>query len=174
MAIGANSYSSVEDVVALTRHLLDGKSTFDDTTVPTMYEVEQLIDDLSGMLNNAIAAAGFPIPITNATAKLACDIWVRSNTVAWVEMTQRGTGYDGDTNTNRPQWFMDLYGPAKGFVEEMTDGWINLGISQTNDASDGLTFTALVNHDNRTDPTVTTREQPLFRRRQWVGNSGIQ
>lgn len=173
MAISADSYSSVADIVAVTRHLLDGASSFDVNTTPTLTEVEAFIDDLSGMLNTAIAAAGFPIPITNATAKSACDIWTRSKVVAWVESTQRGAGYDGETNTNRPDWFMGLYGPAKAFVEEMTEGWVNLGINQTSAASDALTFTALNIHSERSDPTVTTREQPLFRRHQWSGNSGI-
>lgn len=173
MAISANSYSSVADIEAVCRHLLDSASGFDVTTVPRLAEVEAFIDDLSGMLNTAIAAAGFPIPITNATAKLACDIWVRSKVVGWVESTQRASGFDGETNTNRADWFMDLYGPAKAFVEEMMEGWVNLGITQTNDASDGLNYTALNIHSERTDPTVTTREQPMFRRHQWSGRYGI-
>jgi len=59
MAIRADSFSSTSEVKAFTRHLLDGQSAFNSTTRPTATELEKFIDRASGVLNVAIARAGF-------------------------------------------------------------------------------------------------------------------
>ena len=172
MAIDVNSYSSVADVEALTRHIsTDGG--FDVNTTPTLLEVESIIDDCSALLNVAIAGFGFNVPVTQADAKRACDLWVRAEAVALVEGAQRATGFDGESNTNRAEWFRAYFPMAKAWVEEQVDGWTGLGLTQSNPASDGLAFTGLLKHSERSDPKNTTYEQPRFRRRQWGGRFGI-
>lgn len=166
MALAANSYGSVAEVLALTRHLMDGSATFDSQTRPTLTEVEKFIDRVSGILNTCLAAVGFAIPITQSDAALALADWVTSRAVMWVELTQRGAGYS-DIEAGRTGSFSGIHKDAKKFVDENAVGWERMGATRTYPASSGLAFTALAEHDQRTDPDVTTREQPLFRRRAW-------
>ena len=72
MPIGANSYGSVTDVAALCR-VYTNAGAFDTTTVPTLANVESFIDQISAIVNTALAAQGFTTPITQADAKRACD-----------------------------------------------------------------------------------------------------
>ena len=59
MALAADSYGSIAEVEALVRHLLDGASGFDGTTVPTLTDVESIVDRVSGVLNTALSAARY-------------------------------------------------------------------------------------------------------------------
>ena len=86
MAIGANSYGSTEGVLAFTRRMLDGESTFNSTTRPTLTEVEGMIDRASAALNVGLAREGLSIPVAQADAKLVCDDWVIARVVSMVEL----------------------------------------------------------------------------------------
>lgn len=167
MAIRADSFSSTSEVKAFTRHLLDGQNGFNSTTRPTATELEKFIDRASGRLNVALSKAGFtPSSIyANSTAKLACDDWVTNVSARYVELTQRGTGYSDKEGGRLPAF--EILGGADEFVMENKLGFIQLGISQTRKASDGLSFTGLTAQADRTDPSDTTLEQPLFSRRNF-------
>jgi len=166
MDLDDNSYSSVADVVAWTRHLLDGEGSFAATTRPTLTEVVAFIDDASAMLNDAIAAAGFAVPITAAGPKRSCDLWVRAKAAGYVELAQRGQGFDGQGGS-RASAFTDMFSDAYEFVARNAKGWKQQGVTVSESASEGLSFTGLNKHSERTDPDSTTIEQPLFRRRQF-------
>ncbi len=168
MTIRADSFSSVNEVTAFTRHLLDGQSAFNSTTRPTVTEVEKMIDRASGVLNTALALEGFaPSAVyVNSTAKLACDDYVTQEAAKQVEMTQRGTGYGGEENSRVAAFNMGRRN-AERFVRENALGFIRLGISQTYRKSDGLTFTGLEIQSDRSDPDDTSLEQPKFTRGQW-------
>ena len=90
MAIRGDSYGSVDEVRAYTRHMLDGSNNFDESTTPTRTEVERFIDRASGALNVAMNNAGLTTPVTNSTAKLMLSDWVTMRACAFVEMTHRG------------------------------------------------------------------------------------
>lgn len=166
MAISANSYGSVDEVLALTRHLLRDSSSFNEITTPTLAEVEAMIDRVSGTLNSAIAAAGFTVPISQADAKKACDDWVVAYAVRWVEMSHPGRGWRGDEGV-RTAGFTRMHEKARKFVASNAPGWKYLGVDVSTASSDGLQYTGLKKHDERTDPDSTTREQPAFRRRKF-------
>lgn len=168
MAIDANSYSSVADVTAVTRHLLDGAVSFHEGTRPTLLEVEAFIDDTSSLLNDAIAAHGFTVPISAAGPKRSCDIWVRTKAAAFVELTQRGEGF-GEEEGSRYGAFWNLFDDAYEFIAKIAEGWKEQGVGVSNNTSDGLAYTGMEVHSQRTDPTIRTREQPLFRRHQFRG-----
>lgn len=169
MAIRADSFSSVAEVVAYTRHLLDGQSTFNSTSRPTGTEVEKFIDRASGLVNVALSKAGFtPSSIyANSTAKLTCDDWVTNYAARYVELTQRGTGYSENEGGRLPAFEI---GSADDFVMSNKLGFIQLGISQSTKMSNGLSFTGLTSQADRTDQEDTSLEQPLFSRKQF-GNS---
>lgn len=162
MTIGANSYGSIEEVRAQTRHLLAGSGSFSSTTRPTLDDVETIIDRVSGVLNSAIANAGFDVPISQATAKLACDEWVVARAVAWIEASQRGAGWS-DENNNRWRMASGMRSAAE-FVDKNARGWAALGVPRSTAGHEGFNYTALKVHSERTDPDVTTRAQPKFRR----------
>lgn len=167
MAIRADSYSSTSEVKAFTRHLLDGQSAFNTTTRPRATELEKFIDKASGVLNVAIARAGFtPSSVyANSTAKHACDDWVTNYAVRYVELTQRGTGYSEDDGSRTASF--NLQKSATDFIDVNSLGFVRLGISQGKKLSDGLSFTGLTAQKDRTDPDDTSLEQPFAIRRQW-------
>ena len=170
MAIRADSYSSTAEVKAFTRHLLDGQTAVNSTTLPTATELEKFIDRASSALNVALEANGFSSPITstaNSTASLLCDDWVTARAVEYVELTHPGRGYSAEEGT-RTGGFAGLHKEAQIFVSENSLGFRNIGVTQQNKLSDGLSFTGLDVHSERTDPDDTdTIEQPLFRRRKF-------
>lgn len=167
MTIRADTFSSTAEVKAFTRHLLDGQSAFNTTTRPKATELEKFLDKASGVLNIAIAGAGFtPSGVyANSTAKLACDDWVTNYAVRYVELTQRGTGYS-EAEGSRTAAF-NMMKSANDFVKINSLGFVSLGISQGRKASDGLSFTGLTAQADRSDPDDTSLEQPFATRRQW-------
>lgn len=168
MAIRADSYSSTAEVKAFTRHLLDGQTSFNSTTRPTSTELEKFIDRASGVLNLAIAAAGFApsVVIANSTAKLACDDWTTARSAEYVEITQRGMGY-GDGEGSRTAYFRNLHKSANEFVAMNSLGFVRLGVNQATKLSSGLAFTGMDAQSVRSDPTDTSLEQPFASRKQF-------
>jgi hypothetical protein len=75
MAVGANSYGTAADVAALT-DLYTISSAYTTATIPTLAQVEGWIDQISGVMNTALAAQGFTIPVTQADAVLAIKSFV--------------------------------------------------------------------------------------------------
>lgn len=169
MAIRGDSYSTVDEVIALTRHMLDGEATFTANTRPTETEVEKFIDRASGILNLAYVGAGFTVAdvAANSTAKLPADDWVTVRAAQFVELTQRGAGYSDEENPRIGQ-LSNMMVDAQKFVESQRAGLIELGISIAGrPAYEGLTFTGLTAHKDRVDPDDTGIVQPFFRRGQW-------
>lgn len=168
MTIRGDSFGSVNEVTAFTRHLLDGATAYNSTTRPTVTEVEKFIDRASGVLNVALASIGFnPVNVyANSTAKLSCDDYVSQEAAKQVELTQRGTGYSSQEGSRVAAFNMKRKGAAE-FVKEQKLGFIQLGISQTYKASSGLVYTGLDVQSVRDDPSDTALEQPKFTRGQW-------
>lgn len=166
MALSADSYSSVNEVTALTRHLLDGNVLFGVDTRPTLTEVENFINYASSLLNAALAKRGFTTPVTQATVVYALDMWVSGYAASWVELTQRGAGYS-DAGNERASMIAAMVGDASEFVEKYWKGWAELGAAYDSTLAGAASFTALDKHSERSDPTNTTREQPLFSRRKF-------
>jgi len=168
MAIRGDSYSTTSQVLAYTRHLLDGESAFNSTTRPTNTELEKFIDRASGVLNTQIWGNGFnPATVSaNSTAVLSLDDWVTNRAARMVELTQRGTGY-GDGEGSRLVGLSSLLNDAPEFVANSALGWERAGIAIADPKSQGLAFTAIDKRSQRADPTDTTREQPTFIRHQF-------
>ena len=163
MALRGDSYGTVAEVLAFTKHLLGSEVTFNAATKPTGTEVEKFIDRASGILNVAMEGVGLTTPVVNSTAKLACDDWVVSHATAYVELTQRGAGYDGTENT-RSGSFLKLHDDAAVFAKQVSLGFQRLGVSDGYSLSDGLQFTGEEIQKDRDDPDDDTMEQPKFTR----------
>lgn len=161
--VTTNSYSSIGDVLAYTRHYLDGQTTFNSTTRPRLSEVTRFLNRASGYMNMALKNVGLAIPITQADAKAAIDDWVALRAAEYVEMTQRGTGYS-DGEGSRLAAFRGIAQDANEFAKTNRQAFIDLGVTVTRSAASGISFTALEAVDQRNDPTDTSLVQPIFRR----------
>jgi len=169
MTLRADSFSSLAEVTAFTRHLLNGQSAYNSTTRPTLTEVEKIVDRASGVMNVALQIGGFSSANVraNSTAKLNCDDWVTQEAAKQVEMTQRGVGYNAGEDSRVAAFNMTRKNAAD-FVAEHKLGFIRLGIAQTYKMADGLAFTGLDAQGIRSDrDNNTTIEQPKFTRGQW-------
>ena len=162
MTISANSYGSVSEIVALARHLMDGEVSFSLSTVPTLAEVEKIIDRVSGLLNSALAAYGLDIPISQTDAKLACDDFVVRWSIIEIRKAYPHLGLQVEENITG-----SLMDAVRDFVDMFGLGFKNLGETVDDPASQGLAFTGLLKHSERSDPDNTSYEQPKFRRGQW-------
>ena len=165
MAPSANSYGTLDEVVAEARHLMGGEVTFSSSTTPTRVEVEAIMDRISGVLNMALAAKGFSIPITDTDAKEACSQFVIDHTIVRVRHAYPMLGVTREEQTMLP----NVYDAAKEFADLFAEAFKNLGESVSDATSKGLAYTGLSKHEYRTDPDMTTYEQPKFRRGQFDG-----
>lgn len=161
MALAANSYGSIAEVEALVRHLLDGDLEFNQETTPTKLETEAIINRVSGVLNTALAANGFSIPLSNAISVLACAEWV----IKWSIIELRHAYPHLGISEEEDQPSGDIFQAAYDFVRLNAPAFKNLEETVDDETSEGLTFTALNKHSERSDPDNTAYEQPMFRRR---------
>ena len=163
MALRADSYGTVVEVMAFTAHLLDGAASFNSTTRPTETQIEKFIDRASSYVNVALNTHGFTTPITNSTAVLMLDDWVVNQATVYTELTQRGAGFNEEEGS-RTASFRRLGSSAMEFVENNSLGLKRLGVTTGYSMSDGLAFTALDDQDERDDPDDSDLEQPVFTR----------
>ena len=163
MALRADSYGTVVEVLAFTRHLLDSAATFSSETVPTDTQIEKFIDRASAYVNIALNTHGFTTPVTNSTAVLMLDDWVVNQASMYTELTQRGAGFSEEEGS-RTSSFKSLGNSAMKFVEVNALGLKRLGVPVGHSLSDGLAFTALDDQDERADPDDSALEQPVFTR----------
>lgn len=157
----SDSYASSYEVAALMRHQLDGASSFSGSTTPTLSEVETIIERVSGVLNTALAGVGLTVPVTNETAVLACDDWVVRHTAGVLRGMYPHLGIGSDAPGGIEYGTLAM---AQQFADSVLKAFKNLGVSVTDVTSDGLTFTGLQKHSERSDPDNTAYEQPKFRR----------
>jgi len=160
MALRGDSYGTVVEVLAYSRELLDGQSTFNSTTRPTLTEMEKFIDRASGILNTSFNVQGLTTHITNSTAKLMCDAWVVEKATAYTEATKAGSGFDGSRTVS----FSSMQEDALKFAEANALGFKRLGVVAAYPLSDGLINPAETVQADRTDPDDTSLEQPKFTR----------
>lgn len=157
------SYSSVGEVLAFTRYLLGGQTTFNTTTQPTATEVQKFIERASNVLDVALSGQGITTPVNVATARGACDDWVTARAAEYVELTQRGAGYS-DAEGNRHSAFRNMHKAAADFAKENKLGFVRLGVTAGHGLSEGLQFTGQTAQADRADPDDTSLEQPMFKR----------
>lgn len=166
MATRSDSWGSVAEVEAMTGFALRGAASFNASSTPTVTQVEKFIDRASGVLNVCLLANGFtPATIAaNSTATLVCDDWVVDKASHMVQLAQPGASFD---ETDLRGNLGGLHKEACEFVAGMAGGFKEAGVGVGRASSEGLAFTGIDKHDERSDPDNDTREQPLFRRRRF-------
>ena len=159
MTISANSYGTTGGVSALTPRYATSGGVFDTTTRPTLATDEAQIDQISGLANSILAQAGFVIPVSQASCKLALDIFVNEEVAAIVEGIN-GSGRFGPT-TKEPgrSRFALIMDDLKAFVTANAGGFENLGAARTSD-------TLAIGYSS-------AEYEPLFTRDQYGSDTGI-
>ena len=161
-----SSYSSVDEIVPYCRMFLDGEASFSDSTAPTKDEVEDVIDRLCGVLDLALQREGITAPITNTTAKYACDDWVTRYAVNEVKRMAPGLGYN-DQNQNTMTSYKSLMDSAMQFAKNNRLAFIEVGVTTSRAMSEGLAFTGQDAQSQRSDPDDSSLAQPMFERQQF-------
>lgn len=141
MAISSRSYGSVPEVAALTKKYTDTTTsprTFSTTTTPTLSQVEQYIDRVSGILNVMLAEQGFAIPVSQADAKLALDQFVVAQVADLVNFSNSaGRFFQNQDLRNGP--FYAIMKEAELFISKHALGFVNLGAVRTGITEDEAT-----------------------------------
>lgn len=155
MAIGANSYGSTDGVAALAYRWTNASGVFDATTEPTIAQVESWIDQVSAMMNVALANCRYTtFPITIDTITEMMDGYV-NQTVATVCEGRHDIGRLGPTAlTNsvtgsvRSMWAV-VGGEAATFIKDNCDAFEYLGLTRDplNASKGRLTSTTTIRAD---------------------------
>ena len=157
MTIGANSYGTVAQVQALTPRYLNSLMYTTDTR-PTLAQVETFIDNVSATLNVFLAREGFSIPITQASAKQACDQIVVESVVDLCHAANSTGRFFTDRALERGiNPIAAIRQDMASWVEMMAPGLEELGATRTHSLLDGVAFR---DSDNSGDATA-----PIFQRK---------
>lgn len=156
MAIGANSYGDTTEVAHLVPMFTDSSTKlFTTTTRPTLARVESFVDEVSAIVNAALAQNGFAIPVTQADAVKALSLFVNAEAASLVEGVN-GSGRFGP-NAKQPgsRWKL-LYTDVQDFIAAVAYGLEAMGATRANSVTAGLAFRE---YDNDGKPSF-----PLFSR----------
>ena len=78
MAVDADTYGTEAGVELLIGDVVDGRA-FTGSTVPTSTQVEGILDQIAGVINNALEAQGYSAPVVLADNPYAHRMLVRAN-----------------------------------------------------------------------------------------------
>ena len=163
MSIGDNSYSAVAEIEALVP-MYTASGSFSASTRPTAAQVETLIDQVSGLLNALLAEAGFSIPVSQADAKLALDLFVAEEVADLCEAVNRsGRFYMGEKELRSRGRFRVIMADAKAFIEEHAEGLEQLGATRERDQSHGA--------DYWSESDAGADLEPIFQTQGWMRQS---
>jgi len=138
MGIRPNSYGSVAEVEALTKRYTSSGS-YGTTTNPTLAQVEQFLDRVSGIANVVLAEQGFSIPVTQADAALAIADFVVGQAALLVEAANGHGLYAPGSQSVRGTTPMRLViREAEAFFEAHAVGLELLGATRSRRLTDGL------------------------------------
>ena len=155
MAIGANSYGTVAEVAALVSHFT-ASGSFSASTVPTTTQVEGFIDRVSAIVNVLLTEAGFTIPISQVTAKLALDHFVVEEAADLCEAANRsGRFFLGEAEIRTRGRFRLILGDAMEFIESHSVGFERLGVARGLSAAYGLGYRATDDDGDEIEPIFT-------------------
>jgi len=142
LAISADSYGSVAEVLAYTRHLITGgDATYTPLTRPTLAEVERFIDRRSAKINGVLAANGYAVPVTGPAAAIAMLAEIAVMGAAGdCELTQRHSGSRPEGESDREYEFLQAY--DRGLAALAGPEFAALGAAQARPSSAiaGLSF----------------------------------
>lgn len=100
MGVGPNTYGTVARVQARVGDLVDGR-VFSTGTVPTLAQVEVLLDDVAARINMELRAMGYTVPVVNVGTDVEAFEYLRAansaGAAALVLNTVPGELFDPDS-----------------------------------------------------------------------------
>ena len=138
MAIGANSYGSVAEVASLVKKYTT-EGSFGASSHPTEAQVEGFIDKVSGLVNVMLAEMGFTVPVSQADAKLALDLFVVEEAAALCEAAN-SSGRFFSEKAREIGAFQHIQKDTEAFIAAHAVGFERLGATRGRSATYGLGY----------------------------------
>ena len=139
MSILDNSYGSPDEVAALVaRYTTSG--VFDDSSRPTLTQVERFIDRISGLANTYLAEEGFTVPITQTDAKMALDELVTQAVIELCHIANSAGRFFTDRRLKRQSPLRVIREEIAAWVAEHASGLENLGAARGTSFAEQIGF----------------------------------
>lgn len=155
MTTGANSYGTAADVAAFTSIYTDTTThLYTTATIPTLANVESWIDQVSAIMNSALAAQGFVIPVTQADSVLSIKSFIVEAVADLSHAANSAGRYYTDAALQRGD--SPMTGVRRSiltWVEMFANGLAELGAARSGETSMGdIGFRDTDNRGNATSP----------------------
>lgn len=157
MSVSARSYGTAAGVAGYVG-VYTSAGAFSTTTLPTLANVEAWIDQVSALLNTALAKRGFTVPLTQADAVLAAKSLVEQLVSDLVQAANSSGRFFSERFLERgvSNWSV-IRNDISNWVEEYASGLEELGESRGSSSSTDIGFRG---SDNSGDETA-----PIFQRK---------
>ena len=180
MAVDSNTYGAVAGVEGLARELTKGSATagtFDTSTVPTLAQVEALLDDGARLLNLRLAGLGFTTPVTDTTVKAMLAPVNEKYGLAMAWRSREMAKAEASESTQGDRWYREFERDVKELLAGNGKALITLGIGRTSELSAGLYAGGISIDDKEDVDDDDDRVAPGFKRDQFrypgTGTSGV-
>lgn len=158
MATSTNSYGNTTGVERLIGDIVVNRA-FSTTSVPTLGQVELIIDDVASEMNISLSANGYSVPVSTASDPIT-HRWLESInnygaaaiTLGTLPMTAIAPGQEG-AGANRMEMYMALYNRAINRIEEK-----KVRSSRSRERVSGIIYTG------SQETTDGERKLPIFKR----------
>ena len=133
---GVKSYGTGAHVAALVPVYTDG-GVFNSSTNPTLATVVGWIDQVSALLNTALAGSGFSIPLTNADSILVAQAWVEQAVADLAANANSAGRFFTDRALERGVSPMQtIRKEVLDFIEQIAGSLEAIGASRTNSSAE--------------------------------------
>lgn len=158
MAVGTNSYGTAAGVAAYVG-VYTVAGVFSTATKPTLANVESWIDQVSALLNTALAKRGFTIPMTQTTAVLSAASLVEQLVSDLAQAANSSGRFFSERFLERgvSNWAV-IRNDISNWVEEYASGLEELGVSRGSPSATEIGFRSTDEGGNETTP--------IFQRKQ--------
>ncbi len=158
MAVDTNTYGTVARVQARVGDLVSGR-VFSTGTIPTLAQVEEILDDTAARLNMELRANGYDVPVANSGDDVEAFNYLRgANSAGAASLVLNmlpGAVLDPDSpdeNTNRRRGLWAEYKAALGYIN---DGSLPATRSITSETQKAFSGSQEDSDGNETEPAFT-------------------
>ena len=131
-------YGSVAEVAVLVKKYTTAGS-FDDDSHPTATQVEGFINKVCGLVNVLLTELGFTVPISQADAKLALDLFVVEEAAALCEAANSAGRFFSEQGRETGA-FKAIQEDIEAFIEAHAVGFERLGATRGRSVTYGLDY----------------------------------
>lgn len=162
MTVDPSSYGTSAGVASFTPRYANTESPrdFDTGTKPTLAEVEGWVDEVSGILNIILSDNRFSIPVSQASAKKALNLFVHQEVAALVEGSHNAGRFGPSAKNPRSGRFDLIFRDVEEFVKRMAGGLEAMGASRGN-VQTNVGTKALTRADGYSDDLNATEASQL-------------